>query len=478
MLDRQTDTNRRVGPDEMQRQRQFRDRVAEYVQAAAQRAGRPLRAHIVTYGCQQNEDDSEKLMGMLVDMGFVPADRREDADVILVNTCTIRDHAERKALGNIGALKGLKRDNPQLKIGVCGCMVQQPHIPEEMKSKFLHVDFIFGPHDIYRFPEILYKSYFGAERASYVRQSEGRIAEGLPQYRRQTATAYVTIMSGCNNYCSYCIVPYVRGRERSRDESAILDEVSGLVRGGCREITLLGQNVNSYGRDLSGSVCFSELLRDIDSIPGDFRIRFMTSHPKDIGRDVIDAMADCAKVCKQLHLPVQSGSDEILRRMNRKYTAADYMEIIRYARERMPGIVLSSDIIVGFPGETEQMFEDTLRLVAQVHYDMLFSFIYSRRKGTPAFDMEGQIPYADKLRRFNRLIQAQNAISAAANEQYRGQTVRVLCLGRNEKNPALLEGRTDGNKLVFFPGGDALVGNFATVRITEPKTYFMFGEIQ
>lgn len=478
MTERQTDTGKRVSPEEMQRQRQFCDMVAEYVRAQSQREGRPFLAYIVTYGCQQNEDDSEKLMGMLVEMGFAPADVREQADVILVNTCTIRDHAERKALGNIGALKNLKRANPRLKIGVCGCMVQQPHIPEEMQRKFLHVDFMFGPHDIYRFPEILYKSYFGAERASYVQQSEGRIAEGLPQYRRQTAAAYVTIMSGCNNFCSYCIVPYVRGRERSRDMAAILDEISGLVQGGCREITLLGQNVNSYGKDLAGGASFSELLRAIDAVPGDFRIRFMTSHPKDIGKDVIDAMADCPKVCKQLHLPVQSGSDEILARMNRKYTSADYFETVRYARERMPEIVLSSDIIVGFPGETEEMFEDTLRLVAQVRYDMLFSFIYSRRKGTPAYSMEGQIPYADKLRRFNRLIQAQNALSADANAQYIGRCVRVLCLGKNEKNPALLEGRTDGNKLVFFRGGDELVGNFVNVCITEPKTYFMFGEIQ
>ena len=473
MTERQTDTGKRVSPEEMQRQRQFCDMVAEYVRAQSQREGRPFLAYIVTYGCQQNEDDSEKLMGMLVEMGFAPADVREQADVILVNTCTIRDHAERKALGNIGALKNLKRANPRLKIGVCGCMVQQPHIPEEMQSKFLHVDFMFGPHDIYRFPEILYKSYFGAERASYVQQSQGRIAEGLPQYRRQTAAAYVTIMSGCNNFCSYCIVPYVRGRERSRDPQAVLAEVRQLVEAGYKDITLLGQNVNSYGKDLDEPMDFADLLRAASEIPGDFLLRFMTSHPKDASQKLFDTMASSPKIAPCFHLPFQAGNDRILKAMNRVYDRAGYLDKVRRLRQAIPDVVITSDVIVGFPGETAEEFEDTMTLIDEVRFDALFTFIFSPREGTPAAKMDDPIPKAEKAVHFQRLVERQDQISEEKHAAYIGRTVRCLVDGRDGKG---LTARTPGNRLVRLTGDEGLIGQFVDVKITGANKWSLSGE--
>ena len=463
-----------VSEQELARQKEFTRKMREMND---RRTRTPL-ALVDTFGCQQNVADGEVLMGMLREMGYELTRDEQQADVILLNTCAIREHAEKRVYGTLGALTHTKKANPEQIICLCGCMAQRPEVAEKVRQSYRHVDLVFGPQALWKFPELLYQVYTRRGRVFSVEDEHGSIAEDMPVVREGRTRAWVSIMYGCNNFCSYCIVPYVRGRERSRDPEQIIAEVRQLAAEGYKEITLLGQNVNSYGKDLGTGYDFADLLTALDEIPGDYLIRFMSSQPKDASFKLFDTMARCSHVAKQLHLPVQSGSDEILARMNRKYTSADYLETVRYARERMPEIVLSSDIIVGFPGETEEMFEDTLRLVAQVRYDMLFSFIYSRRKGTPAYSMEGQIPYADKLRRFNRLIQAQNALSADANAQYMGRCVRVLCLGKNEKNPALLEGRTDGNKLVFFRGGDELVGNFVNVCITEPKTYFMFGEIQ
>ena len=417
---------------------------------------------------------TELLRGMLVDMGFVPADRREDADVIFVNTCTIRDHAERKALGNIGALKGLKRDNPQLKIGVCGCMVQQPHIPEEMKSKFLHVDFIFGPHDIYRFPEILYKSDFGAERASYVHQSEGRIAEGLPQYRRQTVTAYVTIMSGCNNYCSYCVVPYTRGIERSRDPETILAEVRSLFANGYREVTLLGQNVNSYR---AGEVGFPELIRRVADVSPLLRVRFATSHPKDMSDALLEAMASRPNICRAIHLPAQSGSTGMLRRMNRKYTREWYLDRVAAIRRYLPDCAVTTDLIAGFSGETEEEHAATLSLMREVGYEFAYMFKYSERPGTYAHKhLPDDVPEEVKSARLAEIIALQNELSRASNLRDVGREFEVLVEGTSKRDENQLSGRTSQNKVVVFDRGGHGVGDYVRVRITGCTPATLFGE--
>lgn len=461
---------------EMLDQRQFAARVREKINDRAARLGRPLRAHIDTFGCQQNENDSEKLMGELTEMGFIPWDTRDGADFLILNTCAVREHAEQRVYGNLGALKKIKEKNPSVLIGLCGCMAQQPHIAQTIAEKYKHVDILFGPQALYRFPSLVWQRLDSGKNVVDILDEPGRIAEGIPQVRAQNFSAYVTIMSGCNNFCSYCIVPYVRGRERSRETEPILTEIRQLIAAGCREITLLGQNVNSYGKDLENGDDFAGLLRKINALEGDFRIKFMTSHPKDISKELLDTMASCEKICKHLHLPVQSGSNRVLEAMNRRYTREKYLETIAYARSVMPEITLTSDLIVGFPGETEEDFEETLSLVKEVRYEMLFSFLYSRRKGTPAYDRKDQIPYDVKLERFNRLLALQAEISAEQNEKLRGRVFRVLVTGTDEKQRDYLASRTESNKLVFFRGDPSLTGQIVPVRITEPKTWFLYAE--
>ena len=346
--------------------------------------GRKPRFFSATYGCQQNENDTERLDGMLLQMGYECSDDKDGADLILFNTCAVREHAETKVFGNVGALVKNKRENPEMKICLCGCMVTQPHIADLIKTKYRHVDIVFGTHALYRFPENLFKALTGGKRVFDVTEEDGRIAEGLPVNRRDKVKAWVSIMSGCNNFCSYCIVPYVRGRERSRLPEKVLEEVRGLVADGYKEITLLGQNVNSYCKDLDIGYDFADLLRDINAIPGDFTVKFMTSHPKDLSDDLILAMKECDKVCKHMHLPLQSGSSRILKIMNRHYDKEQYLTIVKKLREAIPDIALTTDIIVGFPGETEEDFQETLEVVKQVEYDSAFTFIYSKRTGTPA----------------------------------------------------------------------------------------------
>ena len=449
-----------------------------YMQSvAALTAGKGLRAHIRTYGCQQNEADSERIAGMAEQMGYTLADKAEEADLIVVNTCAVREHAELKALSVTGQFKHLKEKKPSLLIGICGCMVTQEHRKEGIKHSYPYVDFLFGTTMLYRFPEILFTALSESGRHFYLDDGAGNIAEGLPVHRESAFKAWVSIMYGCNNFCTYCIVPYVRGRERSRKKEDILSEVCALAREGYREITLLGQNVNSYGKDLDEQYDFADLLTDICAVEGDFTVRFMTSHPKDASRKLIDVMAGQPKIARQFHLPVQSGSDAVLRAMNRHYTREKYLSLIDYMREKMPDISITTDIIVGFPGETEEDFSETLDILRRVEYDNIFSFIFSPRSGTPAADMECQVPAEVKSERFARLLSLQQEISHKKNESYAGKTIEVLVEGRSKSNAEMLTGRNGKNRIVHFRGDDSLIGKTVRVRITSADTYTLSGEL-
>ena len=432
------------------------------------------RAFVDTYGCQQNEADSERIRGMLASCGYTIVDTEEGADCIVINTCAIREHAETRVYGNVGALVHTKRRHPGQKIFLCGCMMGQSQVAQRIKDSYRHVDGVFNPHQLWRFPELLQYVLKTNRRVFATDDSAGNIAEGLPVVRASKLKAWVSIMYGCNNFCSYCIVPYVRGRERSRQPEEILEEVRGLIAEGYKDITLLGQNVNSYGKDLNIGVDFSDLLAQIAALPGAFWLRFMTSHPKDAGKKLFETMASHDKIAKQLHLPFQSGNDRVLQAMNRHYNSAQYRELVRQAREAMPDLVLTSDVIVGFPGETAEEFEDTLRLVEDVRYDALFTFIFSPRQGTPAAKMEDPTPKEEKNRRFDRLCDAQNRISLEIHQAYIGKTMRVLIDGREDD---VLTARTEGGRLVRLPGDDSLIGTFQNVRITGCTTWSLTGEL-
>ena len=437
--------------------------------------GARRRAFVLTFGCQQNEADSEKLMGMSVQMGYDLTDTPDDADLILVNTCAIREHAEQKALSIVGQYKHLKAKKPTLLIGVCGCMVTQEHRRDDIKHRYPYVDFVFGTSSLHRLPQLICEKLERGKRVFCPEESAYLVAEGLPIHRESRYRAWVSIMYGCNNFCSYCIVPYVRGRERSREMQAIVDEVKGLVAEGYKDITLLGQNVNSYGKDSGYPYDFADLLAELDKIEGNYVLRFMTSHPKDASRKLIDVMAASRHVARQFHLPMQSGSDEILRVMNRHYDTAKYLDTVRYMREKMPDVTLTSDIIVGFPGESEADFEGTLTMLREVRFDMLYSFIYSPRKGTPAAAMENQVPPAVKSARFERLLAVQNSIGLEKNQPLVGKTLRVLCDGVSKNNDALYAGRTEGNKIAFFEGCEEDTGRFVDFLVERADAFALYG---
>lgn len=433
---------------------------------------------IQTFGCQMNEHDSEKLCAMIEEMGYEKSVLQQECDLIIYNTCAVRENAELKVYGNLGALKNQKRKNPDLKIAVCGCMMQQPHVVEEIKTKYRHVDLVFGTHNIYKFPELLATSMDSESMLVDVWDVDGEVVEGLRSNRKFELKAFVNIMYGCNNFCTYCIVPYTRGRERSREVKDILDEIKELVKNGTKEVTLLGQNVDSYGKTLDEKVTFAQLLRKVNEIEGLERIRFMTSHPKDISDEVIYAMRDCEKVCEFLHLPVQCGSTSLLKKMNRHYSKEYYLDIIEKARREIPDIAFSTDLMIGFPGETEEDILDTIDVVRKVKYDTAFTFIYSKRKGTPAANMENQIPEQVKHERFNRVLEAVNEEIAKISESYKDKVVEVLVEGRSKTDETLLTGRTRQNKLVNFTGGnDDLVGKLVNVKITSPKSFSLQGEL-
>ncbi len=467
--------NRILPHEEMEKQFRYIDKIKEINKAFEIDKGRRKCAFVHTFGCQQNEADSEKIAGVAVDMGYEITHTPDDADLIMVNTCAIREHAEKKALSTIGQYKHLKAKNPNLMIGVCGCMVVQEHRKDDIKFKYPYVDFVFGTSSIHRFPELLYEKMTKGKRLYCPEEAEYLVAEGLKIYRECSYKAWVSIMYGCNNFCSYCIVPYVRGRERSREMSAILEEVRTLAENGCREITLLGQNVNSYAKDSEYDYDFADLIYEICKIDGDFRVRFMTSHPKDASDKLIDVMSENEKMARHFHLPLQSGSDEILRRMNRHYDSAAYLKKVEYMRERMPDITLTTDIIVGFPGESEEDFEATLRMLREVEYDMIYSFIYSPRKGTPAAQME-QVPDEIKSERFSRLLAVQNEISLKKNQPLVDKTLRVLCDGLSKNNDKVYSGRTDGNKIVFFDAAPSDEGKFLDIKINRAEAFALYGE--
>ena len=458
---------------EVQRQMEICRQLAQH---NAEAGVQPL-ALVDTYGCQQNEADSEQIRGMLREMGCAFTEDTSVADVIVINTCAIREHAELRVLGNVGALTHTKRRKPNQVICLCGCSMQEPHMAEKIRKSFRHVDLVFGPHALWRFPELLQQVLLKKERVFATEQSDGRIAEGLPVVRRGKIKAWVSIMYGCNNFCTYYIVPYVRGRERSREPEQILEEVRGLVAEGYKDITLLGQNVNSYGKDLDSDVDFADLLAQINDIPGDFLVRFMTSHPRDASQKLFETMARCDKVAPQLHLPVQSGSSRVLKAMNRHYDRETYLDEVRRLKELIPDIVLTSDIIVGFPGETEEEFEETLSLLEEVRFDSLFTFIFSPRVGTPAAKMNDPVPMTEKKKWFQRLLDTQNRISVEKHKEYIGRVLPVLV---EEENPAdevnNLNCRTDGWRLVHVPGDVSLLGQRKKVKITDCSTWSLFGE--
>ncbi|MFU0801402.1 MAG: tRNA (N6-isopentenyl adenosine(37)-C2)-methylthiotransferase MiaB [Xylanivirga thermophila] len=436
-----------------------------------------LKYFIVTYGCQMNTNDSEKLSGMLKKMGYEEANSESEADMILYNTCCVREHAEQKVYGNVGALKTLKQQNPNMIIGVCGCMMQQPEMAETMAKKFPFVDIVFGTHNLHHFPKLLYDAMDANATIVEILPESKDIVEDIPIARDKSVSAWVTIMYGCNNFCTYCIVPYVRGREKSRKPQDIIDEIKDLAANGYKEITLLGQNVNSYGKDLGIDYMFANLLRDIDKIDGIQRVRFMTSHPKDLSLDLIEAIGECDKVCEHLHLPIQSGSDHILSSMNRRYTKEDYLTLVDRLRRKVPNISLTTDIIVGFPGETEQDFLDTLDIVEKVQFDSAFTFMYSPRTGTPAAKKEDQIPQEVKKERLARLMKLQNEITRQKNEEYGDKIVEVLVEGISKNNDRFLSGRTRTNRMVHFEGGTEMIGKLVRVKITRTKSFSLEGVI-
>ena len=432
------------------------------------------KAYVETYGCQQNEADSEKLRGYLTQSGYAICQEAEGADVVVMNTCSIREHAEQRVFGNLGALTHTKRRHPAQKIFLCGCMAGEEKVSARVKESYPYVDGVFSTHHLWQFPEILYNVLTKKKRQFYVADEAGSIAEGIPQVRDSKLKAWVSIMYGCNNFCTYCIVPYVRGRERSRRPEAILEECRQLAESGCKEITLLGQNVNSYGKDLDCGMDFADLLSQIAQLPGDFLIRFMTSHPRDASTKLFDTMAKYPKIAKQLHLPFQSGSSRVLKAMNRHYDRETYLSKVRYAKSVMPELVLTSDVIVGFPGETEEEFEETISLIEEVRYDSLFTFIFSPRTGTPAAKMEDPTPKGEKNRRFDKLCARQNAISEDIHKSYIGKTLRCLVDGKDKDH---LTARTEGGRLVRFQGPETLIGNYQNLRITGATTWSLTGEL-
>ena len=458
-----------ISPAQMQAQFEYCDRIAAFWHET----GRTPTAYVETYGCQQNESDSGKIRGFLAQSGYAIVDDAEGADVVVMNTCAIREHANQRVFGNLGALTHTKRRHPEQKIFLCGCMAGQTVVTDRIKKSYPHVDGVFSTHHLWQFPEILWKVLSGKKRRFYIEDEAGSIAEGIPQVRDSKLKAWVSIMYGCNNFCTYCIVPYVRGRERSRQPADILAECRDLIANGCKEITLLGQNVNSYGKDLDCGVDFADLLAQIAALDGDFLIRFMTSHPKDASKKLFDTMAASPKIAKQLHLPFQSGSSRVLKAMNRHYDRETYLEKVNYAKSVMPELVLTSDVIVGFPGETAEEFEETLTLIEQVRYDALFTFIFSPRPGTPAEKMEDPTPKAEKNARFDRLCAVQNAISEQIHNEYIGKTVRCLVDGRDGD---ALTARTEGGRLVRFAGCDELIGTYQNITITGATTWSLTGE--
>ena len=461
---------------EAQLQYSYMDKAKEYIQKKEQTLGRKLTFHVTTFGCQMNARDSEKLVGILEEIGYVEVDD-EKADFVIYNTCTVRENANNKVYGRLGYLSTLKKKNPEMMIALCGCMMQEPDVVERIRTHYKYVNLVFGTHNIFKFAELLCQCYESKSTIIDIWKDTDKIVEDLPIKRKFSFKSGVTIMFGCNNFCSYCIVPYVRGRERSREPKDIIREIEGLVADGVCEIMLLGQNVNSYGKTLDNPVSFAQLLRAVNEIKGLKRIRFMTSHPKDLSDDLILAMKECDKVCNHLHLPLQSGSSRILKIMNRHYDKEQYLDEVRRLREAIPDIALTTDIIVGFPGETEEDFLETMDVVKQVQYDSAFTFIYSKRTGTPAASMDNQVSEDVIKDRFDRLLKEVQDISSHKAMLLEGRIMPVLAEEMNEHDSNLITGRLDNNSVVHFPGTSDMIGNIYNVKLKECKGFYYIGEI-
>ncbi len=466
-----------IKQEEIEKQYAFMREVKERNDAFFAEKGRMPKVYVLTFGCQQNEADSEYIAGMAVEMGYEKTEVAEEADLIVINTCAVREHAELKALSITGQFKHLKKQNKDLKIGICGCMVTQQHRMDDIKNKYPYVNFLFGTNMLWRFPEILNDAFCSKKRLFYFDDEASNVWEGLPVKRESDFKAWISVMYGCNNFCSYCVVPFVRGRERSRRPEEILKQIKELAQKGYKEFTLLGQNVNSYGKDLDIDYDFSDLLTDICKIEGDFWVRFMTSHPKDASKKLIDTMAREEKIVKHLHLPFQAGNDRVLKVMNRKYTSQGYFELISYAKEKIKNIGLTSDVIVGFPTETDEEFEDTLEMLRKVEFDSVYSFIYSPRKDTVAASMEGQIPDKVKKTRFAKLLEVQNGITKDLNSEYVGKVIKILVEGKSKTDEDKYTGRNEKNRLVHIDGCDCLIGKFVNVRIDRADTFAMYGTV-
>ena len=462
---------------EPERQYYFIKKARDYVTKASEEIGRKLTFCVTTFGCQMNARDSEKLVGILEQIGYVEETDEDKADFVIYNTCTVRENANMRVYGRLGQLKRAKKNNPYMMIGLCGCMMQEPHVVEKLKTSYKHVDLIFGTHNIYKFAELIATRYESNRMVIDIWKDTDKIVEDLPNERKFSFKSGVNIMFGCNNFCTYCIVPYVRGRERSRNPKDIIREIERFVADGVVEVMLLGQNVNSYGKTLDEPMTFAELLQEIEKIEGLERIRFMTSHPKDLSDELIEVMAKSKKICKHLHLPVQSGSTEILKRMNRRYTKEQYLDLVRKIKTAIPDISLTTDIIVGFPGETEEDFLDTMDIVKQVRYDSAFTFIYSKRTGTPAAVMEDQIPEDVVKNRFDRLLKEVQDISAEVCSVHTGTTQAVLVESMNDHDDTLVTGRMSNNLLVHFKGDESLIGKIVNVHLNECKGFYYLGEM-
>ena len=461
---------------EEEKQLFYIDKCREIIKQKENNLGRKLTACVVTFGCQMNFKDSEKLVGILTEMGYEETDD-EHADLVLYNTCTVRENANFKIYGRLGYLSKIKEKNPDMIVGLCGCMMQEKHVVDKLNKSYRFIDLIFGTHNLYNFAELMYERLSENHKVEEILEGTDKIVEDLPTIRKYSFKSGVNIMFGCNNFCSYCIVPYVRGRERSRKPEDIVKEIEKLVSEGVVEIMLLGQNVNSYGKTLDDPISFAELLRRVTKVDGLKRIRFMTSHPKDLSDELIETMHSSDKICKQFHLPMQSGSNRILKEMNRHYTREDYLEIVRKLRESVPDIGLSTDIIVGFPGETEEDFQDTLELIKECRFDSVFTFIYSKRTGTPAAEMPNQIEESIIKDRFNRLLKVVNQISNEKINEKLGETVDVLIEEKNEKLENFVSGRLSNNTVVHVPGDESLIGTIQNVKLNKAKGFYYMGEI-
>lgn len=472
---RDLEINGLTGEEETRRQYEYIEKARQYVAQKEKEAGRKLTCCVHTFGCQMNARDSEKLLGILTDIGYVETED-EHADFVIYNTCTVRENANNKVYGRLGYLSNFKKKNPHMMIALCGCMMQEPTVVEKIRKSYRFVDLVFGTHNIYKFAELLCNRMESDSMIIDIWKDTDKIVEDLPIRRKFSFKSGVNIMFGCNNFCSYCIVPYVRGRERSREPEEIIKEIRGLVQDGVTEIMLLGQNVNSYGKGLPQEITFADLLRKVNEIEGLERIRFMTSHPKDLSDDLIQAMADCEKVCSHLHLPLQSGSSRILKKMNRHYTKEDYLLLVKKIREKLPEIALTTDIIVGFPGETEEDFEETLDVVSKVRYDSAYTFIYSKRSGTPAASMEDQVPADVVKERFAKLLKVVQTISAERTNEKLGMTEPVLIEQVNEQDESLVTGRLSNNAVVHLPGDASMIGSIVPVLLKESKGFYYMGQ--